>query len=212
VTAGPWLAETLAACRSPETLASAHPGEALKTTSRSYQPSGCAGLAFCRGSASAPVSPTTWGSARRSRFSRCLLTVSEGGGERRPSLIVAPASLIANWAAEAERFSPSLNVFVAHPAFTPAELLKSTSAEDLVGIDLVVTSYAALLRLDWLGKTRWRLVDKAHPPSDKRNDLVVDSSRGRSYHVCQNQRVLRRMRDSISLHRGAFSRKARSSR
>ena len=28
MTAGPWLAETLAACRSPETLASAHPGEA----------------------------------------------------------------------------------------------------------------------------------------------------------------------------------------
>ena len=52
----------------------------------------------------------------------CLLTVSEGGGERRPSLIVAPASLIANWAAEAERFAPSLNVFVARPAFTPAEL------------------------------------------------------------------------------------------
>jgi hypothetical protein len=50
-----------------------------------------------------------------------------------------------------------LNVFVAHPAFTPAELLKSTSAEDLVGSDLVVTGYAALLRLDWFGKTRWRL-------------------------------------------------------
>jgi SNF2 Helicase protein len=34
-----------------------------------------------------------------------LLTVSERGGERRPSLIVAPASLIANWAGEAERFA-----------------------------------------------------------------------------------------------------------
>ena len=56
-----------------------------------------------------------------------------------------------------------LAINVAHPAFTPAELLKSTSAEDLVGIDLVVTSYAALLRLDWLGKTCWRLavVDEA---------------------------------------------------
>ena len=41
--------------------------------------------------------------------------------------------------------------------------MKSTSAEDLAGIDLVLTSYAALLRLDWLGKTRWRLavVDEA---------------------------------------------------
>ena len=38
-----------------------------------------------------------------------LLTVAGRGGERRPSLIVAPASLLANWAAEAERFAPSLN-------------------------------------------------------------------------------------------------------
>ena len=40
-----------------------------------------------------------------------------------PSLLVAPASLLANWAAEAERFAPSLKVFVAHPAFLPADEL-----------------------------------------------------------------------------------------
>ena len=93
-----------------------------------------------------------------------IMIVRHGqAGRTWSSLIIAPASLIANWAAEAERLAPSLSVFVARPAFTPAELLKSTSAEDLVGIDLVVTSYAALLRLDWLGKTRWRLavVDEA---------------------------------------------------
>jgi SNF2 family DNA or RNA helicase len=41
--------------------------------------------------------------------------------------------------------------------------MKSTSAEDLAGIDLVLTSYAALLRLDWLGQPRWGLavVDEA---------------------------------------------------
>ena len=32
----------------------------------------------------------------------------ERGRERRPSLLVAPASLLANWAAEIERFAPSL--------------------------------------------------------------------------------------------------------
>ena len=47
-------------------------------------------------------------------------------------------------------------------------MLASTSAEDLVGIDLVVTSYAASLSLDWLGKTRWRVavVDEAQAISD----------------------------------------------
>ena len=92
-----------------------------------------------------------------------LLTLGGRDGERRPSLIVAPASLLANWAAEAERFAPSLSVFVAHPAFASAERLRSPWTEDLAGIDLVVTSYGSLLRLDWIGKTRWRLavVDEA---------------------------------------------------
>ncbi len=163
MTAGPWLAETLAACRSPESLASAHPGEALKTTSRSYQAVGLCWLGFLSRLGLGACPADDMGLGKTIQVLALLLTASERGGERRPSLIVAPASLIANWAAEAERFAPSLNVFVAVPAFTPAELLKSTSAEDLVGIDLVVASYVALLRLDWLGKTRWRLavVDEA---------------------------------------------------
>lgn len=75
----------------------------------------------------------------------------------RPSLIVAPASLLANWASEAERFAPSLRVFVAHPAFSPAERLKAPE-DALASCDLVVASYATLTRLGWIGETRWRLV------------------------------------------------------
>ncbi len=80
------------------------------------------------------------------------------GGERRPSLLVAPASLLANWAAEATRFAPSLRVFVAHPSFAPGDRLAAPGAEELAQTDLVVTSYGSTLRLDWIGKTRWRLV------------------------------------------------------
>ena len=87
-----------------------------------------------------------------------LLGLSRQPGERRPSLIVAPASLLANWAAEAARFAPSLNVFVAHPSFAPADRLMAPAAEELQGTDLVVTSYGSALRLGWIGETRWRLV------------------------------------------------------
>ena len=87
-----------------------------------------------------------------------LLGLSGQPGERRPSLLVAPASLLANWAAEAARFAPSLKVFVAHPSFAPADRLAAPAAESLQGIDIVVTSYGSALRLDWIGKTRWRLL------------------------------------------------------
>src|SRR5208283_3035422 len=41
--------------------------------------------------------------------------------------------------------------------------LRSPSAEELAGTDLVVTSYGTFLRLGWLGKTPWPLavVDEA---------------------------------------------------
>ena len=70
-----------------------------------------------------------------------------------PSLLVAPASLLANWAAEIERFAPSLRV--RSPILRrcrPSEL-KALGRGALGGVDLVITSYGTLLRLPWLAET-----------------------------------------------------------
>ncbi len=83
---------------------------------------------------------------------------TKGAANKTPSLLVAPASLLANWALEAERFTPGLNILVAHPSFLPAEELKAMDGKRLAGADLVVTSYAMLQRLTWIGETHWRLV------------------------------------------------------
>ena len=71
---------------------------------------------------------------------------------------MAPASLLANWAAEIARFAPSLKALVAHPSATPAEKLKTDGADDLADVDLVITSYGFLARAPWLATTPWRLV------------------------------------------------------
>ena len=54
-------------------------------------------------------------------LSLLLVLRREQDGKRRPSLLVAPASLLANWAAEIERFAPRLKAVVAHPSAMPAE-------------------------------------------------------------------------------------------
>jgi non-specific serine/threonine protein kinase len=73
-------------------------------------------------------------------------------------LLVAPASLLANWAAEIDKFAPSLKAFVAHPSAVPASELKARKPERLGDVDLVITSYGSLLRIPWLAEARWRLV------------------------------------------------------
>jgi non-specific serine/threonine protein kinase len=164
ITAGPWLAETLAACRHPETLAAAHPGAALRATLRPYQDTGVRWLDFLSRLGLGACLADDMGLGKTIQILALLLAQHASGatppkaGARKPSLIVAPASLLANWAAEAERFAPSLQTLIAHPAFTPAERLKSPGAQDLAGIDLVLTSYGTLLRLDWLRTTAWRLL------------------------------------------------------
>ncbi|HZZ62258.1 MAG TPA: DEAD/DEAH box helicase [Roseiarcus sp.] len=158
VAAGRWLAETLAACRRPETLAAQQPGEALKATLRPYQAVGVRWLGFLAGLGLGACLADDMGLGKTIQMLALLLTLSRQGVERRPSLLVAPASLLANWAAEAARFAPSLKVFVAHPSFAPADRLAAPDAGELAGTDLVVTSYGSTLRLGWIGKTRWRLV------------------------------------------------------
>ena len=73
-------------------------------------------------------------------------------------MLVAPASLLANWAAEIEKFAPSLTAMIAHPSAMPADELKSKAPDTLMNTDLVITSYGSLARVPWINQTAWRLV------------------------------------------------------
>ena len=58
-------------------------------------------------------------------LSLLLVLKRQAGGKPQPSLLVAPASLLANWAAEIERFAPGLKALIAHPSALPAAELKT---------------------------------------------------------------------------------------
>jgi superfamily II DNA or RNA helicase len=71
---------------------------------------------------------------------------STASAERRPFLVVAPTSVVSNWAAEAARFTPGLTVHTVKT--TEAKRRgKQTLADLASGADIIVTSYA-LFRLD----------------------------------------------------------------
>jgi non-specific serine/threonine protein kinase len=86
-----------------------------------------------------------------------LVLKRQNGAGRQPSLLVAPASLLANWASEMERFAPGLKALIAHPSAMPAGELKAFDTARLGDLDLVITSYGSLLRVPWMAEVNWRL-------------------------------------------------------
>jgi non-specific serine/threonine protein kinase len=86
----------------------------------------------------------------------CLKEEQESTRRTSPSLLVVPASLIANWKAEIERFAPTLVYAIAHPSEASAnqEELASKTVEKF---DLVITTYGMLARQTWLREQTWRL-------------------------------------------------------
>ncbi|WP_005036007.1 DEAD/DEAH box helicase [Holophaga foetida] len=112
ITAGPWLEELLKGLRSPESLAAIDPGPALKGTLRPYQQAGLRWLHLLSSLGLGACLADDMGLGKTIQIIALLLSLKQRG----PSLLVAPASLLANWASELERFAPSLAVRIIHPS------------------------------------------------------------------------------------------------
>jgi len=165
VVAGPWLAQTLRRLRSPEGLAQVDPGSDLKASLRPYQQAGVHWLYLLQHLGLGACLADDMGLGKTIQVLSLLLVLKrqerEAAGrneERRASLLVAPASLLDNWAAEIARFAPGIRALIAHPSALPQTELKQIDQDRLAGVDLVITSYGTLLRLPWLETVPWRLV------------------------------------------------------
>jgi non-specific serine/threonine protein kinase len=165
--AGPWLAEILQGLRKPEGLAQVSPGAALKATLRPYQQVGVRWLYLLTQLGLGACLADDMGLGKTIQVLSLLLILKRENNDKnkqlRPSLLVVPASLMANWAAESARFSPDLRILIAHPSECSAAELQALDAQRLSSIDLVITTYGALLRAPALADVQWRLaiVDEA---------------------------------------------------
>jgi len=166
VCAGSWLEDRLRQMRQPQTHPTAMPREDLHATLRPYQETGVKWLRFLSGLGLGACLADDMGLGKTIQVIALLLLMKReqnggNGGKSSPALLVLPASLLANWRAEMERFAPSLRFRFAHPSQTPAEDLSKAAADPKAFVhsaDAVLTSYGMLARLPWVAAMPWSLV------------------------------------------------------
>jgi SNF2 family DNA or RNA helicase len=116
------------------------PPPGLQTQLRPYQQEGLSWLQFLREYELAGILADDMGLGKTVQALAHLLVEKDAGRTDRPSLVVAPTSLMTNWRQEAERFAPALKVLVLHG------LDRKQHFERIKGHDLVITSYPLLAR------------------------------------------------------------------
>jgi len=161
LTAGAALEETLKKLRSPESLASADP-PGLRAQLRPYQQTGVSWLRFVTGLGLGACLADDMGLGKTVQVIGLLLhrksnRTDDEPTRAMPSLLVVPASLLANWKAELERFAPTISFLIAHPSGNTTGN-RQVEKQDAQGVDLLITTYGMLSRSEWVREHDWDLV------------------------------------------------------
>jgi non-specific serine/threonine protein kinase len=157
IQAGAWLSDRLAQLRARETADAPGLDAELRAQLRPYQKTGVQWLWLLSQLGLGACLADDMGLGKTVQVLALLLRMKKNRAG--PALVVLPASLLANWKAEVEKFSPSLRCLYAHPSqMKPGEWAVVVAADFSVEpYDVVFTTYSMLTRLPWLEKTEWAL-------------------------------------------------------
>jgi len=116
------------------------PPRGLQASLRGYQQEGLNWLQFLREYNLAGILADDMGLGKTVQALAHLLEEKNSGRADRPSLVIAPTSLMTNWRQETERFAPALKLLVLHGQN------RKQHFEKLKEYDLIITSYPLLPR------------------------------------------------------------------
>ncbi|WP_244944497.1 DEAD/DEAH box helicase [Deinococcus metallilatus] len=116
------------------------PPAGLNANLRPYQQQGLAWLQFLREYDLGGILADDMGLGKTAQTLAHLQTEKEAGRADRPSLVVAPTSVLSNWRAEAARFTPGLKVLTLHGPARKADFAR------IPEYDLVLSTYPLLPR------------------------------------------------------------------
>lgn len=158
VSKGRWLESVSEKLRNPELVSSVKPGKGFMARLRAYQQQGVNWLHFLHTLGFGACLADDMGLGKTVQLLAFLSVIKTRNPAGRASLLVIPASLIANWIHEIRKFFPGLDYFVAHPDFQPDRKIREKTGEDLGRLDLVITTYALAQKYAWISDYEWRYI------------------------------------------------------
>ena len=178
VHAGQWLGEVLAKMRSPDGLRHVAARVRLEATLRKYQEAGVDWLCFLSGLGLGACLADDMGLGKTIQVLGLLLALKEQG-RGKPSLLVLPASLLANWKAEMARFAPSLKAVFVHPSDGPRTIIAGRRRRPAgwPASTWWLTSYGMLLRQQWLLGRALAAGRAGRSPGNQESGLAADEAR-----------------------------------
>ncbi|WP_166647089.1 DEAD/DEAH box helicase [Prosthecobacter fusiformis] len=134
-------------------MSQVQPPEGLRASLRPYQQEGLSWLQFLREFGLHGVLADDMGLGKTLQTLAHLLLEKEAGRMDRPCLILAPTSVLRNWAREAAKFAPALRVLLLHGEERRSEFRR------IGRYDLIITSYPLLVRdAESLRPIEWHIV------------------------------------------------------
>lgn len=165
ITNGEWLQSVIEKLTNPELINSVTPGKDFKAKLRPYQRRGLNWLYFLHSLQLGACLADDMGLGKTVQLLALLNALKTK--KDNASLLVLPASLIANWINEINRFAPAIKFFIAHPSVHVKQNKKkynnriedlNKNNKSLNQSDLVITTYAFVQRYEWIKSYTWKYI------------------------------------------------------
>ena len=158
---GTWLQSVFNKMASPETLKKVRPNKEFTATLRPYQQEGMRWLCFLHSLGFGSCLADDMGLGKTVQLLAFLNVISKK--QQHASLLILPASLLANWATEIKKFWPDMKFFIAHPDMHRPKKMVIPPPDERDQLQLVITTYALAVRYEWLTEYEWNclILDEA---------------------------------------------------
>ncbi|MGE5340694.1 MAG: DEAD/DEAH box helicase [Candidatus Omnitrophota bacterium] len=157
VSRGQWMETALNRLTHPALIPEINPGNDFNAKLREYQEKGLNWLFHLHHYGFGACLADDMGLGKTVQL-LAFLSVVRSQDHLPASLLLVPASLVANWVDEIHRFLPGLRYYVAHPRMQNSSEINPEDTQQLDRLDLVISTYTMCSHYEWINAYTWAYI------------------------------------------------------